>query len=891
MFSFKNLLKLSFIIIILGILSLAALYLSMRSELPSVKILKEIQWQTPMQVFSSDGKLISQFGENKRIPLELDQFPQQLINALLATEDDRFYYHFGVDPIGMSRAILGQITGQNKGGASTITMQVARNFFLSSEVTYSRKLREIFLSFHIENQLSKDEILSLYLNKIPLGHRSFGFGAAAQVYFGKDVQDLSLSQIAVLAGLPKAPSSINPIRSPSKAKARRNIVLARMLSNDYITQDEYDVAKEEVILSKSHGAEIELDAPYLAQMAHNEVLNMFGSDDAYSNGYKVFTTVPSYLQISAKNAVLKNLHAYDQRHGYRGPVFSLRPQLKNADQNPTITNKDQLTTEEITKAFSQISTFQSLIAGVVTKVNDQSVEVQLIDKSKIIIEWDGMSWAREFINDRKQGIAPEFAYQVLTYGDAILLSKTSDSYRLSQMPQASSALISMSPDDGAIKALVGGYSFQQSQFNRVTQAKRQVGSNIKPFIYSAALENGFTLATLVNDAPIDHWDQSGGSVWRPKNSPEKYDGPIRVRIALAQSKNVVAVRLFRQVGKKKAIQHLQSFGFEKSSLPYNDTLALGSASLTPLQIATGYSAFANGGFLVEPYFIERIEDSFGNIVFQANPKIACEHCEQEIQEQKLLEDSLENQEAELELSSEVSPKSLTDSENKLATIEDGTISENSVNTDIALQTPVVKPQVLHAERVISPQNAFLVSQAMNSVIWGADWKTVPYWQGTGWRSRSLNRKDLSGKTGTTNQSKDAWFSGFTRRIVTSAWIGFDDPARDLGRTSKNKNLGKKQTTGTEAGANAAQPAWNLFMKDALPHFPYEEFTLPNDIVSARIDKETGKLTYKSDNSSTFEYFKLGTTPTEYVTETPAYEQSSSDDNPEESFDDAFDDIF
>ncbi len=870
MFTFKSLLKLSFILIILSILSLAALYMSMRSELPSIKILKEIQWQTPLQIFSSDGKLISQFGENKRIPLELEQFPQHLIDALLATEDDRFYYHFGVDPIGMSRAILGQITGKNKGGASTITMQVARNFFLSSEVTYSRKLREIFLSFHIENQLSKDDILSLYLNKIPLGHRSFGFGAAARVYFGKDIQDLSLSQIAVLAGLPKAPSSINPIRSPSKAKARRNVVLSRMLSNNYITQDEHDIAKAEPILSKAHGAEIELSAPYLAQMAHQEILNRFGKEDAYSKGYKVFTTVPSHLQISAQKAVLENLHAYDQRHGYRGPIFSLRQHLKalslTTQTNPTISDKDILTPKELKNSLKKIKTYQSLIAGIVTKVNNQSVDVQLIDDSIITLDWAGLSWAREYINDRKQGPSPEFAYQILSYGDAIFLSDTPNGYRLSQLPVASSALISMSPDDGAIKALVGGYSFKQSQFNRVTQAKRQVGSNIKPFIYSAALENGFTLASLVNDAPINQWDKSSGSVWRPKNSPAKYDGPIRVRIALAQSKNVVAVRLFKQVGKDNVINHLQSFGFEKSSLPNNDTLALGSASLTPLQIATGYSVFANGGFLVEPYFIERIEDSFGKIIYQANPTIICEHCEI---------DTI-NHNDEL-------PQVALDDTQSLDNYRDIATAQELNELEKANQ-PIQKQ---YAQRVISAQNAFLITQAMNSVIWGADWKSIPYWQGTGWRSRALNRKDLSGKTGTTNQSKDAWFSGFSRRLVTSAWIGFDDPSKDLGRTSRNTNLGKKQITGTEAGANSAQPAWNLYMKDALPHFPFEEYTLPNDIVSARIDKETGKLTYKSDNTSTFEYFQLGTTPKEYVIDTESYQQSSGSNSIEESLDDIF----
>ncbi|WP_425439711.1 penicillin-binding protein 1A [Pseudocolwellia agarivorans] len=853
MFSFKNLFKLSFIIITLGIISLAVLYISMRSELPSVKILKEIQWQTPMKIFSSDHKLISQFGEKKRIPLTLDQVPKKLIQALLATEDDRFYYHFGVDPIGMSRAVLGQLTGQNKGGASTITMQVARNFFLTSEITYTRKIREIFLAFHIESLLTKDEILTLYINKIPLGHRSFGFGAAAQVYYGKDLNDLTLAQIAVLAGLPKAPSSINPIRSPKRAKARRSVVLKRMLDNNYITTQEYEEAFNAPITGKMHGAEIELNAPYLAEMAHQEVLAMYGKENAYSAGYKVYTTVPSHLQIAAQKAVVSNLHAYDQRHGYRGPIISLRPHLKEYatehNENPTVSSADLLTETEIEEAINEVTTYQSLIPAVVIEVLENAVTVRLPNQKIVNIPWVGLSWAREYITDSKQAIPPKFAYQILTYGDVILVSKDNDDYRLSQLPAASSALVSLSPDNGAIQAIVGGYSFEQSQFNRVTQAKRQVGSNIKPFIYSAALEHGLTLGSLINDAPINQWDKSGGSVWRPSNSPARYDGPIRVRLALAQSKNVVAVRLFRQTGKENVINHLQSFGFARDEIPKNETLALGSASFTPLEIATGYAVFANGGFLIEPYFIERIEDSFGNIVFQANPKIACD--------EKCIKDK----------TNEITELSPTESNvHSLEATKDSPINLADENKQASLNI---------ANRVLNPQNAFLITNAMNSVIWGADWNTKPFWQGTGWRSRALKRKDLSGKTGTTNQSKDAWFSGFSRRLVTSAWIGFDDPSRDLGKTTYNRNLPENQITGSEAGANSAQPAWNLFMKEALPYFPYEQFIQPDNIVSARIDKATGKLTYKTDNSSVFEYFKKGTLPSEFIQQDNTYETNKS----------------
>jgi len=846
----------------------------MRSELPSVNILKEIQWQTPMQIFSADDKLISQFGEKKRIPVKLNEVPKHLINALLATEDDRFYYHFGVDPIGMSRAVLGQLTGNNRGGASTITMQVARNFFLSSEVTYTRKIREIFLAFHIESLLTKDEILTLYLNKIPLGHRSYGFAAAAQVYYGKKLSELTLAQLAVLAGLPKAPSTINPIRSPSKAKARRSIVLRRMLDNKYITEDEYSEALQAPMTGRRHGTEIDLDAPYLAEIVHQEVLNIVGKEAAYSDGYKVYTTVPSHLQVAAQKAVLGNLHAYDQRHGYRGPVLSLRPHLKekSEDGKVIISDSELLSESEIAEAFKQVSTYQSLLPAIVVDVSELSIKVRLKDSSTVSINWDGLSWARKYITDSKQGLPPVSATEILAYGDVILITKNVTSYKLSQLPIASSSLISLSPDDGAVMAIVGGYSFKQSQFNRVTQAKRQVGSNIKPFIYSAALEHNLTLASLINDAPINQWDKSNGSVWRPKNSPAKYDGPIRVRLALAQSKNVVAVRLFRQVGKPNVISHLQSFGFARDEIPNNETLALGSASFTPLEIATGYAVFANGGFLIEPYFIDRIEDSNGNIIFKTTPKVACNDiCKQQKSLQTELQDHVEKNNNIQVNEPELHNINTSGISAEIPTIETNELADTSIDE--------AKPDIVElniAEQVLNPQNAFLITNAMNSVIWGADWNKKPYWQGTGWRSRALKRKDLSGKTGTTNQSKDAWFSGFSRRLVTSVWIGFDDPSKDLGRTSYNNNLPKNQITGSEAGANSAQPAWNLYMKEALPHFPYEPFEQPNGVVSARIDKATGKLTHKTDSSSYFEYFKKGSIPTEAVPQNNTYHTNEYD---------------
>lgn len=815
----------------------------MRSELPSVESLKNLHWQTPLQVYSLDGLLISQFGEKKRIPLSLEQVPQQLIDALLATEDDRFYMHFGVDPIGMGRAVLGKLMGQDKGGASTITMQVARNFFLTREVTYTRKIREIFLSFHIESLLSKDEILMLYINKIELGHRSFGFGAAAQVYYGKDISELSLAQIAVLAGLPKAPSTLNPIRSPKRAKARRAVVLQRMFVSGYISEQQHQTAKNAPITAKKHGAEIELNAPYVAEMAHNKVLQRYGKDKTYTEGYKVFTTVTAKLQTAAEQALVNNLLNYDQRHGYRGPISSIRAKVVTSP-SPVSEQPTTLSQDEITKALSTANYYQMLVPAVVTAVAEKSVTIQLRNAKSATIKWQGLAWARPYINDQKQGIPPKTASDILSYGDIILVSKMPDNnYRLGQLPTASAAIVSLSPDDGAIKAAVGGFSFKQSQFNRVTQAKRQVGSNIKPFIYSAALEHGFTLASLVNDAPINQWDRSSGIVWRPRNSPETYAGPLRVRLGLAQSKNVIAVRLLQSIGVANTVKHLTAFGFNASDLPRNETLALGSASLTPLEVATGFATFANGGFLVKPYLIDRIENSKGEVIYQANPALACDPC---LQTSDL--DTIEQK------------ADLLDSGNALEELV--SVSESQIKSNDELQSFNVK----QATRVISSQNAFLITQALNSAIWGADWSATPGWQGTGWRARTLKRRDIAGKTGTTNEAKDAWFSGFSRHIITTSWIGFDDPRHMLGQTVYNNNLGKNQTTGTEFGAKSAQPAWIEFMRVALADVEVIAFQPPVDIVSVRIDKKTGKLTTKTDKTSQFEYFRLGNVPTEYVTE-------------------------
>ncbi|WNC68823.1 penicillin-binding protein 1A [Thalassotalea nanhaiensis] len=815
----------------------------MRSDLPSVEVLKDVQLQIPMQIYSSEGELISQFGTKRRIPVELKDMPQQLINAFLATEDNRFYEHFGVDPIGMTRAIIGQITGNDAGGASTITMQTARNFFLTREQTYIRKIREIFISLHMEKLLTKDEILELYLNKIELSHRAFGVGAAAQVYYGKELKDLTLAEIAVIAGLPKAPSTYNPISNPDKAKFRRTTVLQRMLVSGYITESEYQQANNEEIHTKRHGVDIELSAPYVAEMANKKALQMYGSEVAYGKGLKIYTTVQSDLQNAAKAAVIGNIYAYDERHGYRGPikrlwlseadkVYLLASAKQRLSENDYESYQLALTeisaeppeAEDILDNLNKVAIYNDLKAAVVTNVEEQQAQIQLRNGDTAIIDWDGMSWARAYLDDKTQGKAPKLAKQILTSGDVIYVRTSVDGvYRLSQLPDVSAGIVAISPDTGAILASVGGYSFKQSQFNRITQANRQVGSNIKPFVYSSALENGYTLATIVNDAPINQWDKRSGFAWRPKNSPAVYEGPLRVRIGLAKSKNVMSVRLLRGMKLSTLIKHLGKFGFDQSALPKDESIALGSASMTPMQVVAGFSAFANQGYLVEPYIIDRIEDADGEVIYQAEPKVACYECE-------------------------------------VAQAEYANSFDASDEVDVEMITTPLAP------RIISRENAFLVTEAMNGVIWGGggDWSKGTGWSGTGWRAKTLNRRDIAGKTGTTNESKDAWFSGFSRRIAASSWIGFDDPTRNLGRTNVNSNLGRNQTAGGEAGANAAQPSWIKFMEVALSKYEFEAFTQPDNIVSIRIDKLTGKRTNKTDKSSRFEYFIKGTEPTEWV---------------------------
>ncbi|HAS26456.1 MAG TPA: penicillin-sensitive transpeptidase, partial [Vibrio sp.] len=795
---------------ILGVSTIFGFYYYVKPELPDVATLRDVKLQTPMQVFSQDGKLISQFGEKRRNPVTYDEIPRHLVEALIATEDSRFYEHPGIDPIGITRAALVvAMSGSAKQGASTITQQLARNFFLSNEKKIMRKIKEIFIAIHIEQLLSKEEIMELYVNKIFLGHRSYGFGAAARVYFGKDLPELTLSEIATLAGMPKAPSTMNPIYSIERATHRRNVVLRRMLDEKYITQAEFDEARSETLISKYHGAEIELSAPYVAEVARAWMVERYG-EAAYTSGMKVYTTVDSKLQKAANQAAIKNLLGYDERHGYRGAEKVLWQTAQSAwDQ------------EQIVKHLKSQPTYGDLVPAVVTAVDSKSAQVWVKNQGEGTIEWQGMNWARKFLTDNRQGPAPSQAKEILAVGEQVWVrheaitgdevseepteesaeakSETPVEWRLSQVPNANTAFVAMNPNNGAVLSMVGGFNFVHNKFNRATQSIRQVGSGIKPFIYSAAIDKGLTLASLINDAPINQWDKSQGTAWRPKNSPPTYVGPTRLRIGLAQSKNVMAVRVLREVGLDDTRNYLTRFGFDIDEVPRSETIALGAGSLTPMKVAQGYSVFANGGYYVEPFYISRIETPFGETEFEATPKVVCkDNCDH-----KVATDPMADEFAEQD----------------------------------------VDAKVQYAPQVISEQNAFLVREMMYSNIWGGgDWSAGTGWNGTGWRAQPLKRRDIGGKTGTTNDSKDTWYSGYGPGMVATVWVGFDNHNRNLGRTKANSNLGKSQITGAEAGAKTAEPAWVDFMGTALAGVPAQRKEIPENIVRVRIDRETGLLT-------------------------------------------------
>ena len=805
---FRFLLTALFGVATMGVLLIAAAYLYLAPNLPSTDSLKEIQLQVPLRVYAADGLLMAEFGEKRRTPVKYADVPIQMSNAFLAAEDDRFFSHPGVDYHGLLRAAIHLIrTGEKGQGGSTITMQVARNFFLSREKTFLRKFNEIFLALKIERELSKQEILELYLNKIYLGHRSYGVQAAAQVYYGKTIDDLSLAQTAMIAGLPKAPSSYNPIVNPERALLRRDYVLDRMIKLGLINDEEYTQAREERITAQWHGLMVEVGAPYVAEMVRADMVSRYS--DAYTAGYNVVTTIDSAQQEAANHALRNALIEYDRRHGYRGPLSSL---VSEAEDVVSVDSHNLDKLNEILKAFPIVG---GLRPAVVTSVYEQEASVYLAGVDEVLLEWEGLKWARPYISDTQRGPKPKLASEILQIGDIVYLQKTDDErrWRLAQVPTVAGALVAIKPEDGAITALVGGFDFSLSKFNRVIQAQRQPGSNFKPFIYSAALNKGYTAATLINDAPVVFEDPALENTWRPENYSGKFFGPTRLREALIKSRNLVSIRLLRAIGIKYAINYASRFGFSDAALPRNLSLALGSGSVTPLQLASAYTAFANGGFKVESHLISRIESSNGEILYQANPLTACVSCEKDIVEGVPATDVEESFGVDHTADGNVG-------------VSGDVSAEDEMNEQIPLRL---------AERILDPQNVYLTYSLMRDVIK----------RGTGRKAKKLGRSDLAGKTGTTNDQRDAWFSGFNADLVTTAWVGFD----------RVRSLGNSET-----GGRAALPMWIEFMGKALKGKPDASLEQPDGLVTVKIDPKTGQLADSRTPNAIFEIFRSDRIP-------------------------------
>ncbi len=758
------------------VLSFSGAFLYLSPGLPSVESLRSIQLQIPLRVYSTDGKLIAEFGEMRRSPIRFEDIPPDFIRALLAAEDDNFANHYGVDFTSLVRAATQLLaSGHIQTGGSTITMQVAKNFFLTNERSFSRKINEILLALQIERELSKNEILELYVNKIYLGNRAYGVEAAAQVYYGKSIRDLSLAQLAMIAGLPKAPSRYNPLVNPQRSMERRDWILGRMYKLGAIDKARYDAALAEPIDARHHVQPIELNAPYIAEMARAEMVGRYGSD-AYTEGFRVITTVPSQLQDAASSALHEGLIAYDQRHGFRGPETRL----------PGLTREAWLA--ELAKHKS-IGGLQPAIA---TQVEKSGIMVLLRNGEEQPVAWDSMKWARPFLNTNSLGPRPQKPADVAQIGDLVRVEpdKESGALLFRQIPAAQSALVSLDPQDGAIRALVGGFSFEQSNYNRAAQAKRQPGSSFKPFIYSAALDAGFTASSLVNDAPIVFQEAGMEEAWRPKNDNNTFLGPIRLREALYKSRNLVSIRVLQTIGIDYALDYISAFGFNKQELPRNLSLALGTAGLTPLEIAGGWSVFANGGRKIQPYLIQRIDSRDGKTLFTANPPRTPERL-QLVEEQ---------------------------------------------NASLLLEEPnaeVVKP--VAAEQIIDERTAYIMTSMLQDVIK----------RGTGRRALALGRGDLAGKTGTTNESKDSWFSGYNADYMTTVWVGFDQP----------ESLGRH-----EYGGTVALPIWMSYMgaalKDKPDHLPPE----PAGLLSLRVDPLSGRAASPGSPDAYFELFKSEDSP-------------------------------
>lgn len=788
-----------------GVVGLAflATYYYLKPTLPDVAQLRQLQLQMPLRVYSRDGRLIGQIGEQRRLPVTYREVPEVVVQAFLAAEDDRFFEHPGVDWMGMTRALfVSAASMEARQGGSTLTQQLVRTTLITKERTLRRKLREIFLSLTLEHELAKEEILELYLNTVFLGQRAYGVAAAAETYFGKRLADLSIAEAALLAGLPQAPSRYNPAASREQAERRRAYVLRRMREVGFITDAAHRAALEEPITGELHGPRVEVDAPYVAELVRQALFEEYGGR-IYTDGMRVIATVDSRLQRAADIALRSAVLEYDRRHGYRGPVERVElPPVESPELVETVLGRH--------------GAVGVLLPALVLTADARAARVVTRSRGEYSLPFEGMTWARSALATGGVGPAPRRPADVVRRGDVVyILPNGPATAFLAQVPDAQGALVSLDPQDGAIVAMTGGFDFYTAKFNRATQARRQPGSAFKPFIYSAALESGYTPASIILDAPVvyEAAEDTDEKDWRPVNVDSRFYGPTRLRDALARSRNLVSIRLMRAMGIDYTRQYVSRFGFPADHVPADLTTALGTAQLTPLEVAAGFAVFANGGFRVRPYLIERVEDARGEVLMQANPRLACPECG--------------------EAAGQAAPGVLTGYTATVRTMVPG--DGRGVTTAGEVGGFLDAPPEQRAAAVISQANAFIISDMLRDVIR----------VGTGRRALSLGRGDLSGKTGTTNDKRDAWFSGFNADLVATVWVGFDQE-RSLGAL--------------EEGGRTALPMWVHYMREALRDRPEHRLPMPEGVVTARVSSTTGEPAPPDDPDAVFEYFLAGHAP-------------------------------
>jgi penicillin-binding protein 1A len=784
---------------LLFVVSVAALsigvYYYVAPDVPQAAELRETEIQVPLQVYSRDGRLIAEWGERKRTPVRYADIPPLLIKAVLATEDEHFFEHPGIDWRGVLRGFIAELGFGPEVGGSTITQQVPRALEVTKRAglnsgfdRFVAKYKEWILAYRMEQEFTKEEILELYLNTTLYGQRSYGVAAAAQTYFGKSLGELTVAETAILAGIPQRPSQWNPVYSTQLATTRRAYVLRRMHETGAIDDDEYQTALAEPVEGKEYGAQVQLDADYVAEMVRAEMIARFGAA-AQTAGLKVTTTIDSRLQAASNRAIHDALVVYDERHGYRGPLARL--ELPAAPAEP-------VEAEELRALLDDYPSLLDYESAIVLAADDSSAQIFFADDGEITIGLDAVEWAWPFINDDTTGPKPTTVAEVLERGDVVHFRRTAEGgWRLAQIPEAQGAFASIDPLDGAIVALNGGFDFFLNNFNRATQAQRQPGSSFKPFVYSAAFENGFTPATIVLDAPPDvGYQPTLERVWRPENFGGKYYGPSRLREALRESMNAVSIRMLQSMGVPAAVSHVRRFGFDDVAVPNDLSLALGAGGVAPVNLAAGYATFANGGYKVTPYFIDRVTTADGELLYETKPLI-CPECNTPPETPVQLEPP--------------APELVSD------------ITE-------------LYPKQRAAPRIISPQNAYLISDMLQDVVRRGTAAS---------RAVVLGRRDLAGKTGTTNEGRDTWFVGFNANIVGAAWVGFDT----------NRPLG-----GYEQGARTALPMWVDFMREALAGTAERSPKRPAGIVEYRINPTTGLIAGDGTANSIFEKFDIDHLP-------------------------------